>query len=570
MMSLHPTLCTTRPVLQSLCDGKSFGTGPTTHPLHCIAPGTAPRMSINAERNTICAGSDDCAMGIERYTISLDRQPEGFPLGGVWAAADESTVVRGERAVTFTLPGPGVYRGRVCGAAVTGLTSCATAADLTYDSTPPRLGVLCLGLGASAQCAPDAAYFLVGSASALVVNWRGFSDLESGVQSYHWTLRDAISGNKMVPKTLVSTERAAFFTLPSVAASGAVFNISCTNGARLETSASFRLVPETHALFLGGAVLLEGLQQNEHGVYLSHETTVTVRVARSQIASTSLVSLALTFTTDGGEVEQRALSVDTQIEQVESFLLSADVVYTVTCEAKTGSAARSASAPLRMRFAPVPLEGSDEVIICGSAHGAVATTVQSYTTHVQLCATAEAAIPGAATHLQASFALADSGQTFAIRSAMFSQTRANVTGIALPCGEQLRVTLQWMSGDAQLSLPRAHALLVDCTPPSGGIVRIGETYAVAASDAMALSTSAASVACVQQGRLLLARWSGFDDPESAPLSFRYSLASEWTEAGGVEGLPLNSSSLGLAVQHYLRVQVTKYRLLLAPALPTNA
>jgi hypothetical protein len=151
------------------------------------------------------------------------------------------------------------------------------------------------------------------------------------------------------------------------------------------------------------------------------------------------------------------------------------------------------------------------------------------------------------------------------RFATFSGQVAHLTELELPCGRQLVVTTQWLSGARPVTVAQSHPLRIFCAPPSGGEVRIGEAL------------PGSSVTCTIQGEQQLARWYGFGENESQPLHFRYSVASstsaagEWREVGSVHWVRINISSnlqVAPAVQ-YLNVQACRSDWTCGPVTSSN-
>ena len=153
--------------------------------------------------------TDACALGIETYTVTLLRMPSAYNSShsvelnitvlqrGVNLAAREAGHEAG-----FPLVEPGLYRVRVCGTAVTGLTACALSDGTYYDVTPPSDGQLCVLAPPLRWCNTDTTNS-GGGASPVVgllnprnragarASWHGFGDAQSKIAGFRWAVGSA-------------------------------------------------------------------------------------------------------------------------------------------------------------------------------------------------------------------------------------------------------------------------------------------------------------------------------------------------------------------------------------------
>ena len=96
--------------------------------------------------------TDACALGIETYTVTLLRVPSVYNTSLEAVELNMTVLQRGVNLAAreagheagFPLVEPGLYRVRVCGTAVTGLTACTHSDGTYYDVTPPSDGRLCV------------------------------------------------------------------------------------------------------------------------------------------------------------------------------------------------------------------------------------------------------------------------------------------------------------------------------------------------------------------------------------------------------------------------------------------
>lgn len=214
--------------------------------------------------------TDACALGIETYTVTLLRMPSAYNSSeavelnitvlqrGVNLAAREAGHEAG-----FPLAEPGLYRVRVCGTAVTGLTACALSDGTYYDVTPPSDGQLCVLAPPLRWCNTDTTNSS-GDASPAVgllnplnragarALWHGFGDAQSKIAGFRWAVGSAAGLDDVVRWKTVGWQTSAmldFLLEPGALGGGAtnrsahvVITVVCVNGVGLESNASLPLI----------------------------------------------------------------------------------------------------------------------------------------------------------------------------------------------------------------------------------------------------------------------------------------------------------------------------------------
>ena len=144
---------------------------------------------------------DACAMGIEEYTVTLLTQLFNATGGGMsgsdsWRELNTTVHPRGSALQSFQLREAGLYRVRVCGRAITDLSSCAESDGVYYDTSPPMRGALCVRAGTRSWCdgrngsSADAPTAYVSESELLAsrVTWHDFADAESKVAGFYWAV----------------------------------------------------------------------------------------------------------------------------------------------------------------------------------------------------------------------------------------------------------------------------------------------------------------------------------------------------------------------------------------------
>ena len=217
--------------------------------------------------------SDECAMGIETYTVTLLRldEPAGarqlVPAAAQWTELNSTSSTLGvpfAQQTSFRLPSHGFYRVRVCGAAVTGLSACAESDGVFYDTTPPTRGDLCVHAGAQTWCSDRTADTNGSIATAFVAplhlpalraTWMGFADNESRIDRFLWALGTAPRRANVVKLVDAGWETSAL--IPLQPSSPPVFlSVLCVNAAGLVVGASIKIVVDATPPVIGARALL--------------------------------------------------------------------------------------------------------------------------------------------------------------------------------------------------------------------------------------------------------------------------------------------------------------------------
>ena len=247
---------------------------------------------------------DNCALGIEAYNVTLLRLASHAD--GPYDAWDELNATMLYRSTTsvlelsFNLDDAGLYRVRVCGIAVTGLSACAESDGLFYDVTPPTRGKLCVHTGAERWCSTEdghvtsfansstlpTAYVSLESLPSARVSWHGFGDAESRIGGFRWAIGHAAGAADVYPWAHVGWSTSAL--LGAVARTRSVITVECVNSVGLTTNATIDLVVDpTPPVVEGGAVRL--LRTWEHyrptdSNFYTNESTIVIAVDPSLVS----------------------------------------------------------------------------------------------------------------------------------------------------------------------------------------------------------------------------------------------------------------------------------------------
>lgn len=250
--------------------------------------------------------TDACALGIETYAVTLlhvlssSVDYGSTALLGNATELNTSVLHRGSNLmareagheVGFPLIDPGLYRVRVCGTAVTGLTACAVSDGTFYDVTPPSMGQVCILAPPLRWCSTDKANSDTAPATALLsprnrggarVTWHGFGDAESKVAGFRWAVGSASGLDDLMRWKVVGWQTSAkldFLLEPGAlgglaaymagrAGAHVVITVVCVNGVGLESNASLPLLvdataPEIHPnMLLSNPMLPPGIQPTD-------------------------------------------------------------------------------------------------------------------------------------------------------------------------------------------------------------------------------------------------------------------------------------------------------------------
>ena len=230
---------------------------------------------------------DACAVGIETFNVTLlllltQHANSSTPEDQGWLELNSTTVGRGvygayARELSFGLDRAGLYRVRVCGIAVTGLSACSLSDGLQYDVSPPVVGELCVAdsdtrwctTGGNSTLSNAVAYVSASRVETALVTWFGFSDPESRLAGFRWAVGSTPGTSDVLQWRQVGWALGASLAVLSRTPLTAYLSVVCTNGAGLESNLVLPLVvDETPPLVAADALQIRSAFGFESGALI--------------------------------------------------------------------------------------------------------------------------------------------------------------------------------------------------------------------------------------------------------------------------------------------------------------
>ena len=246
---------------------------------------------------------DNCALGIEVYNITLlrlDSQADGPP--DTWDVLSSMALHRGTTSaldLSFALEAAGLYRVRVCGMAVTGLSACAHSDGLYYDVTPPTRGELCVHAGSRIWCSSEDATSSPANASTSLtafvserqlasakVSWYGFGDAESRIGGFRWAIGSAAGAADVRAWAHVGWSTTEL--LDSVVPIASVITVECINSVGLTTNATIDLIVDPTPPVVGRGALSLLPRWDHHRptdvTFFTNQSSIEIAVNASRVS----------------------------------------------------------------------------------------------------------------------------------------------------------------------------------------------------------------------------------------------------------------------------------------------
>ena len=510
------------------------------------------------------------------YTVTLERHSSSE--GWVEVVSQQQFGIRGDASeASFTLGRPGFYRARVCAASLdtgrTASSSCAESDGITYDATPPSVGQICTigsAAGASTRCADATTPSATNQPTVFAhevrwLQWRGFRDLESSVRFFAWAIGTTAGASDLQGWQTVGV--ATRVLMPQLDASVMHVSISCINLAGLQSVGAITLILDsTPPAFVPGALAPVEWPSwaDPRGVFYSGTATVALPWYLSRIvdSESGLASVVLVVADDHGTVLETALPIlregeadgteqpGTDASRTAVFDARPHVLYHAWLRAENGAGAIAYMAePRPVMYDPIlPFNG---VIRPCDREGRHLLAIGS--TALRFCADGFNAPPsGLPAHeviLHRSESVDGDGSVIGVLTARVAISTIGIghslalDGLALPCDATLYITTAALSGARAAAPSLSQSLVVDCSPPSGG----SATFSLRAdhdgkTDAIVLSNAL----CVPVGQPVFALWSGFEEPHSQIVDYRYTLRAATSSNATSEVSPNVSTRTGLA------------------------
>lgn len=496
---------------------------------------------------------DTCALGIETYTVTLLRGSYDDSGTGIntWEELNSTSVGRGNRnharEMSFVLEAPGLHRVRVCGMAVTGLSSCSQSDGLFYDVTPPIAPELCLLAGPYRWCAHSGsnvvAYVSHIHLCTARVTFYGAADAESRVAGFSWAVGTTV-GRDDVREWLHVGWTTSVLLVPLEAVPGAVLFVTvvCTNGVGLQTNVTIQMVIDDTPPIIGAAMLqLPSALGWEPGATLFANSTslrIEARVQEAVDLESPIAALRLDLYDVDAWIDTASpalvatTSLDATGDPVQSLeLLDATprsryqaIVY---AENKAGLWS-STEATLVVDLEP-PING--EVHVCRD--DGVAALVQVHNDSLTLCSSAFIEPMSGIPFHRVSLLRHATGEALLSQLLVPHAPLMRIPALDLPCDETIEVLSEALSGASVPAAVLRSRVRIDCVRPSAGVVGFKSAHT-------AIPSTASELFCSVGGDAVLGWWHGFEDSGSAVSSYEYALLpsahvvvreSDWEPAG---------------------------------------
>ena len=503
--------------------------------------------------------SDDCALGIEAYTVSLlrfDVSAHGFAAANqdAWEQLNSTQILRGSpRVHSFELDVGGMYRVRVCGISLTKLEACAESDGVVYDTTPPTHGELCVRAASQWWCSnaktASAADDVTAYVSELLlarasVSWPGFSDYESRIAGFSIAVGSAPGASDAHAWTNVgwSTSQALAPVLPV----GALIYVSaiCVNSVGLQSNLSIAVVVDSTApvLPLQAFQLLPLLlsQTMQRNILYTNTTTPQLAVDLSQLidpesplvavqveifdarASLRAVAAGNPRTTEG---EVHLLDIGAGGVQVLSLGSLAHNARVSVLVIATNAAQLQSELHFSVQVdtAP-PLNGN--AMPCDAMGQPITGWPQNDTLYI--CFAGFSGSKSGLSHQRISLVGIISGGAPVEYSVPHSE-HVQLTGLRLPCKDTLRITTVALSFAGVAATALTSELRMDCSPPENAVTHAGFTSAL--GQLPTVQTGRAQ--CSEPTDAVYGWWDGYADPQGNLT--RYDMAVVLAEAWHSQG-----------------------------------
>ena len=500
--------------------------------------------------------TDDCALGIERYDVTLLRLGPNItsafglsPIDMVWQELNSTSVGRGPRSaqeMSFVLDEPGLHRVRVCGVAVTHLSACAESDGLVYDVTPPSLMDLCVRSGPWQWCSATnesvVAYVSLRHLAAARLTWYGATDAESRIAGFRWAIGTAVGSSDVREWLHVGWATSVALT-PVAAGPGELsfVTVVVVNGVGLESNVSIGLVLDATPPVLGAAVLqsTSALDWSPGAIAFSNSTalSIAVHLVHMNDHESPLKTLRVeVFDVEASIDAEEPVLVSTEylssagplVQLIEVADATPRVHYQAVLYVENVAGLSSSWDATFIVDLDPPTHG--KMRICDEQNST--SLVQAQTDSLRLCLSGFVEpISGLPFH-RVSILRLDTGETLDSRLVRHAPL-AHISGLDLPCGETVEVMTEALSGASVAAVPLTRQILIDCTRPLGGMVGF-----TTARDLLPARVS--SIFCSLKGDAVYGWWGGFDDEESDAAEYQFSLRpsgsdvpaeSEWETAG---------------------------------------
>ena len=461
--------------------------------------------------------------------------------------------------MSFALPAVGLYRGRVCAVAITGLggvatynESCAHSRPTLYDSTPPTAGKVCVRQGTPdgpvEQCAGgmDASGPMVLYAAKetnIQLAWRSFGDAESGVRHFHLLLESSLEAGRVIEQSgsgvgLLEGARDMGASKWMGLATSAIIDalntttrvtVICTNGAGLTVNTSIELVADRtppvieYSVWGPDAIWGEMPPTTCRGPIRRYVHTARplvrwwrtavvdaesglreVTLKRKDWSGSSITSFDLSDATAGNA----SLVFEAELGQPYSIVLTAFNVVGLS----------TSSCPLILIADPAP-PGNGVLHLC-DAHGKRLYELLGGTVALTLCTERFEHPASFIARLDVQVMLDDAESTWHLLRLPFPKQRRLwshqlplLLPEPLPCVTSATFRTTAVSGASVSAPPQSITLPVDCTPPVGGHAALS----VGSEDDVAT--------CVQESWDIRLLWDQFAEPESRIAHYQFAMSS---------------------------------------------
>ena len=486
-----------------------------------------------------------------------------------WDELNSTALHRGTtsaRELSFALEDAGLYRVRVCGIAVTGLSACGESDGLYYDVTPPTRGELCVHTGTGSWCSTNdetsapgnnlTAYVGMVNAHSARVSWYGFGDAESRIGGFRWAVGH-VAGTADV-RWWAHVGWTTSTLLGPVDVTRSVITVECVNSVGLTTNATIDLVvdPTPPVVEAGSMRLLHTWAHHRQidVTFYTNMSTLAIAVDPSRVSDpespVTRVQVEVfdveASLTDGAPLLIETLEVDPTAADVSSIVVAsakAHVRYEAVLRAQNAAGLVSKASVAFFVDTDAPINGVMRV--CDASGQQV--SAQGRNESIHMCASSFVPpLSGIAFHRVSFYAAAGDGALLH-QQLVRPASVMHIAGLNLPCGASVRVVSEALSGAGVAAPPIESTLdiLSGCVPPSAGAVGF-----TSASDGMPAVT--AKPFCSVAGQAVYGWWGQF---ASKTTDFVYSLVAfgtptfsrvKWVAAGARQLVLLRTSDLMVA------------------------
>ena len=506
---------------------------------------------------------DDCAMGIELFNLTLLHRVEverfDSPVNNTsstnntnntngivsleWLEVNSTIFRRSTRAheSSFPLEAPGMYRVRVCGTAVSGLTSCAMSDGTVYDITPPVAGRLCIQVSPRKWCvseqSADSPVATLGPSDLARARafWVDFGDADSKVAGFMWAVgAESGASDVHVWKNVGWQTHVPLASINVSAVLGSTFYVTvlCLNSVGLSVNLSIPVLFDLTVPILSSAALQvhPGLPLGLPAPSMLYASSTTpqlaVNVAHALDFESTIVEAIVTVYELEASLRARKPDVlfTTSLSRLnETVLLSPGTLqkgrsYNVVLLVRNGA---DLQASLKM-----PLEVDEQeptngrMFVCDASGQEIYAQADNST--LRLCTSEFSALSSGTLYHLIKLKLADG--TDLGDYAIVHGLSMVVNNLDLPCGRQIHIVTTAHSGAMVASAVSLNSQVsIDCTPPQAQ----GIGFTTISHRLRALTTRAT---CSDGSRALFGWWNAFIEPDSNISSYAIALSPVQSEA----------------------------------------